>query len=55
MNQFPQPRSKRQSPWELEVIANDPNVDLILVSVKLGTHYALTKLALLAGKDVFVE
>jgi predicted dehydrogenase len=38
-----------------EGIANDPNVDLVLVSVKVGTHYALTKPALLAGKDVFVE
>ncbi|TVY34062.1 Galactose/lactose metabolism regulatory protein, partial [Lachnellula subtilissima] len=36
-------------------IAADPNVDFIVVSVRVGTHYALTKAALLAGKDVFVE
>jgi predicted dehydrogenase len=36
-------------------IAADPNVDLIVVSVRVGAHYALTKPALLAGKDVFVE
>ena len=36
-------------------IAADPNVDLIVVSVKVGAHYALTKPALLAGKDVYVE
>jgi predicted dehydrogenase len=36
-------------------IANDPNVDMIVVSVRVGMHYALTKPALLAGKDVFVE
>jgi predicted dehydrogenase len=38
-----------------EDIANDLNVDLIVVSVRVGMHYALTKPALLAGKDVFVE
>lgn len=36
-------------------IAADPNVDFIVVSVRVGTHYALTKPALLAGKDVYVE
>jgi predicted dehydrogenase len=38
-----------------EAIANDPNVDLVVVTVRVGLHYALTKPALLAGKDVFVE
>ncbi|KAH8679906.1 hypothetical protein BGZ60DRAFT_428200 [Tricladium varicosporioides] len=36
-------------------LANDPNVDLILVSVRVQKHYELTRPALLAGKDVFVE
>jgi predicted dehydrogenase len=38
-----------------EEIANDPNVDLVVISVRVGLHYALAKPALLAGKDVFVE
>ncbi len=38
-----------------EDLAKDPNVDLVIVSVKVEKHYALTKPALLAGKDVFVE
>jgi predicted dehydrogenase len=38
-----------------EDIANDPNVDLIVVCVQVAKHYALAKPALLAGKDVFVE
>lgn len=38
-----------------EDIANDPNVDLVVVTVRVGLHYVLTKPALLAGKDVFVE
>lgn len=36
-------------------LANDPEVDLVIVSVHVSKHYALTKPALLAGKDVFVE
>lgn len=36
-------------------IASDPNVDVIAVSVNVPGHYALTKPALEAGKDVFVE
>lgn len=36
-------------------LANDPNVDLIVVSVKVAQHYTLAKPALLAGKSVFVE
>jgi predicted dehydrogenase len=38
-----------------EDIANDPNVDMIIVSVRVGMHYALAKPALLASKDVLVE
>ena len=38
-----------------EDLAQDPNVDLVVVSVEVGKHYMLTKPALLAGKDVFVE
>ena len=38
-----------------EDLAQDPNVDLVVVSVQVGKHYMLTKPALLAGKDVFVE
>jgi predicted dehydrogenase len=38
-----------------EDIANDPNVDMVAVCVQVGKHYKLTKPALLAGKDVFVE
>ncbi|TAQ88458.1 hypothetical protein B7494_g3241 [Chlorociboria aeruginascens] len=36
-------------------LAADPNVDLIVVSVNVATHYDLAKPALEAGKDVFVE
>jgi predicted dehydrogenase len=36
-------------------LANDPNVDLVIVCVGVSKHYKLTKPALLAGKDVFVE
>lgn len=36
-------------------IANDPNVDMVVISVRVGKHYALAKPALLASKDVFVE
>ena len=35
--------------------ASDPNVDIVAVSVNVPEHYALTKPALEAGKDVFVE
>lgn len=38
-----------------EDLAHDANVDMVVVSVRVGKHYALTKPALLAGKDVFVE
>ena len=38
-----------------EDLAKDPNVDLVVVSVEVGKHYVLTKPAILAGKDVFVE
>ncbi|KZM20326.1 uncharacterized protein EKO05_0007033 [Ascochyta rabiei] len=36
-------------------IASDPNVDIVAVSVNVPEHYDLTKPALEAGKDVFVE
>ncbi len=36
-------------------LAADPTVDLIVVSTRVDTHYAVTKPALLAGKNVFVE
>lgn len=38
-----------------EDIAADPEVDLIVCSVIVTKHYILTKPALLAGKDVYVE
>ncbi|KAG9232639.1 hypothetical protein BJ875DRAFT_466203 [Amylocarpus encephaloides] len=36
-------------------LAQDPNVDIAVVSVNVGKHYILTKPLLEAGKDVFVE
>lgn len=38
-----------------EDLAADPNVDLVVVSVKVSQHFRLVKPALLAGKDAFVE
>ena len=38
-----------------EDLASDNDVDLIVVSVGVAQHYTLTKPAILAGKDVFVE
>ncbi len=38
-----------------EDLAQDPKVDLVVVSVQVGRHYMLAKPALLAGKAVFVE
>jgi len=38
-----------------EDIANDPDVDLVVVSVQVQKHYQLAKPALLAKKKVFVE
>ena len=38
-----------------ESLANDPNVDLVVCSVRVGQHYNLCKPALLAGKAVFCE
>jgi predicted dehydrogenase len=38
-----------------EDIANDPEVDMIVLSVRVGMHYVLAKPVLIAGKDVFVE
>jgi predicted dehydrogenase len=36
-------------------LANDPDVDLVVVSVEVQKHYALAKAALLKHKNVFVE
>lgn len=36
-------------------IANDPNVDLVAVSVRMPEHYKTVLPAIEAGKDVFVE
>ncbi|KAF2874242.1 hypothetical protein BDV95DRAFT_627002 [Massariosphaeria phaeospora] len=36
-------------------LATSPTVDIVAVCVKVPEHYALTRPALLAGKDVFVE
>lgn len=38
-----------------EDLANDPDVDLVAVSVNVGKHLMLSKPALLKNKDVFVE
>ncbi|CAM1510623.1 Fc.00g009580.m01.CDS01 [Cosmosporella sp. VM-42] len=38
-----------------EDLANDPNVDLVVVSVNVGKHFILTKPALLKNKQVIVE
>ncbi|KAL8740844.1 MAG: hypothetical protein Q9190_006495, partial [Brigantiaea leucoxantha] len=38
-----------------EDLANDPDVDMVVVSVKVHMHYGLTMPALKAKKDVFVE
>lgn len=36
-------------------LAADPDIDLVVVCTRVDTHYALTKSALLAGKNAFVE
>ena len=36
-------------------IANDPDVDLVVVSVKVPDHYKVAKPAIEAGKDIFLE
>lgn len=36
-------------------VADDPDVDLVVVSVNVASHYNLVKPSILAGKDVFVE
>ncbi|SPO06526.1 uncharacterized protein DNG_09216 [Cephalotrichum gorgonifer] len=38
-----------------EDIANDPNVDLVVISVYVGKHLRLAKPAILAKKDIIVE
>jgi len=37
------------------VVLGDGRVDAVVIATPTGTHYALTKAALLAGKHVFVE
>jgi predicted dehydrogenase len=39
----------------VEDLLDDPNIDAIYVATPVSTHYALVKLALLAGKHVLVE
>ncbi|KAF4626523.1 hypothetical protein G7Y89_g11635 [Cudoniella acicularis] len=39
----------------LSDLAADPDIDLVVCSVNIKKHYALIKLALLAGTDVIVE
>ncbi|VUC25113.1 unnamed protein product [Clonostachys rosea] len=38
-----------------EDLAKDPDVDLVVVSVRVGKHFEVAKPALLEGKKVFVE
>ncbi|EXJ54647.1 hypothetical protein A1O7_09988 [Cladophialophora yegresii CBS 114405] len=40
---------------DVDSLVRDPNVDMVVVSVKTPEHYRLTKPALEAKKDVFVE
>lgn len=35
--------------------ADDPDVDLAVISVNVASHYKLVKPCILAGKDIFVE
>ena len=39
----------------LKQIANDPNVDLVAVSVKIPDHYKAVTPAIEAGKDIYIE
>jgi predicted dehydrogenase len=36
-------------------LANDPNVDLVVCSVRVDRHYQTVKPSIIAGKSVFVE
>jgi predicted dehydrogenase len=38
-----------------EDLCADPNVDLVVISTRVDTHYKIAKAAILAGKDVFCE
>lgn len=38
-----------------EDLANDPDVDLVVVSVRVGKHFQLSKPAILKKKDILVE
>ena len=51
-NDLPASTKAYGSPQDL---ANDPDVDLVVVSVRVAKHFELTKPALLAKKDVYVE
>ena len=50
---FGLPPSKGYS--DAEQLANDPDVEMVVVAVKVPEHRKLTLPALKAGKDVFVE
>ena len=39
----------------LQAIANDPDVDLVAVSVKIPDHYKAVMPAIEAGKDIYIE
>jgi UDP-2-acetamido-3-amino-2,3-dideoxy-glucuronate N-acetyltransferase len=47
------PQTKTTARWE-EAVA-DPEVQAVVIATPAATHFAMTKQALLAGKDVFVE
>jgi predicted dehydrogenase len=40
---------------DASALANDPNVDMVVVSIKVPHHAAMLEPAIRAGKDVFVE
>jgi predicted dehydrogenase len=44
-----------QTTTSLDDVLGDPEVDGVLIATPIGTHYELSKAALLAGKHVFVE
>lgn len=51
-NNLPASTKAYGSPADL---ASDPDVDLVVVSVRVAKHFDLTKAALLGKKDVYVE
>jgi predicted dehydrogenase len=44
-----------QTTTSVDDVLRDPEVDGVLIATPIGTHYQLSKAALLAGKHVFVE